>query len=78
MIKRIHVNMHVIKANKKDPDNRQPPLTVKTYKDNKKVYGAEILDDQGKTVARLIYSPDNPMDCGATVWIETSNEVVTW
>lgn len=71
----IHVNQHVIKANRKN-DRRDPPLTVKTYKDSRRASTAKILDDAGKTVARIVYRPDQPLSCGAHVWIETGNEVV--
>jgi hypothetical protein len=65
----IHVNQHVIKANKKN-NTDNPALTVKTYKDN--IYAHEV-DIKGDS--KVIYSPDNPLSCGAKVWIETYNEV---
>jgi hypothetical protein len=66
----IHVNQHVIKANKKN-NTQKPVLTVKTYKDNKYAHEVEILGP-----SKIIYSPDKPLSCGAHVWIETSSEVV--
>jgi hypothetical protein len=39
MKKRIHVNQHVIRSNKKNNENN-PVITVKTYQDN--VYGNEV------------------------------------
>jgi len=68
---RIHVNQHHIKANAKDGGSR-PVLTVKTYKENIKCYQAEIL---GPCV--VVYQPDDPLSCGAKVWIETEAEVKT-
>ena len=65
----IHVNQHVVKANKKNNAN-DPVLTIKTYKDN--IYAHEV-DIKGDS--KVIYSPDNPLSCGAKVWIETYNEV---
>ena len=65
----IHVNQHVIKANKKNGTNH-PVLTVKTYKDN--TYAHEVII-KGKS--KVIYSPDKPLSCGAKVWIETQAEV---
>jgi hypothetical protein len=70
----IHVNQHVIKANAKTGDN-DPVLTVKTYKSNDYAHQANILDAQGNVVARVVYSPDKPLSCGARVWIETENSV---
>ena len=66
----IHVNQHIIRANSKSED-KKPPLTVKTYKDNRKGFEAEITGS-----ARVIYSPDKPLSCGARVWIETESEVL--
>jgi hypothetical protein len=66
----IHVNQHVIKANRKSGAN-DPVLTVKTYKDNKYAHEVSVLGP-----SKIIYSPDKPLSCGAHVWIETQSEVV--
>ena len=72
----VHVNQHKIRANnKRDLHDLEPVLTVKTYKSNNYGYEAIIKDDNGKEVARVIYSPHKPLSCGARVWIETRNEV---
>lgn len=74
MKKHIHVNQHVIKSNTKK-DEREPVLTCKTYKSND--YGHEVIiyGQDGKEAAKVVYSPDKPLSCGARVWIETVNEV---
>ena len=66
----IHVNQHVIKANSKTGD-RNPVLTVKTYKEN--IYAHEVLI---KGECKVVYSPDKPLSCGAKVWIETEHEII--
>ena len=66
---KIHVNQHVIKANGKT-GARDPVLTVKTYKTN--AYASEVFVD-GPCV--VVYRPDNPLPCGAKVWIETESGV---
>jgi hypothetical protein len=68
-IKRIHVNQHVIKANKKNGSN-DPVLTIKTTSDNIKANHIMIGDN-----VRLCYAPDSPLACGATIWIETTEEI---
>jgi len=74
----VHVNQHVIKANKKrDVADAEPCLTVKTYKDNRYADEAIILDEHGAEVARVVYRPHKPLSCGAHCWIETRNRVVT-
>ena len=70
MIKRIHINMHNIRYNKKH-NAKKPVITVKTSKEN--VYGHRVKILGGSDV---IYSPDKPLSCGARVWIETNSSVV--
>lgn len=65
----IHVNQHIIRANSKG-EEKKPPLTVKTYKENRKAYEVEFDGP-----AKIVYSPDKPLSCGAKVWIETQCEV---
>ena len=65
----IHVNQHIIKS--------APVLTCKTYKSNDYAHEAIIYDKHGEEVAKVIYSPDKPLSCGAKVWIETENKVET-
>jgi len=73
MKKRIHVNQHHIRINKKEGSSL-PVLTCKTYKEN--IRGNRIaIHQDGKYVAEVIYSPDKPLSCGATVWIETHADV---
>ena len=65
----IHVNQHAIRRNIK-AEQREPVLTVKTYKSN--TYAHEVaLHGPSK----VVYSPDNPLSCGARVWIETEGDV---
>ena len=66
----VHVNQHVIKANAKSGE-RDPVLTVKTYKDNTYAHEVEI-----KGPCKVIYIPDKPLSCGAKVWIETQSDVI--
>lgn len=65
----IHINQHIIKRNKKTAE-REPVITCKTYKSN--TYGHEVEIDGP---CRVVYRPDNPLPCGAQVWIETEGSV---
>ena len=73
----IHVNQHIIKANKRAKQEGKfdyvpkPPLTVKTYKETKNAHEVEILGS-----SKVVHSPNKPLSCGAHVWIETESEVV--
>jgi len=68
---KIHVNQHVIRANKKDGRNH-PPITIKTYKSNEYVFSVKINGP-----SRMVYSPDRPLSCGAHIWIEAEYEDLT-
>ena len=67
--KKIHVNQHKIRSNKKHNLN-EPVITVKTSKSNDYGHEVEILGP-----SKIVYSPDKPLSCGAKVWIETEGEV---
>ena len=70
MVKKIiHINQHIIKLNAKTGE-RNPVITVKTYKDN--IYSNEVYVDGP---CKIIYSPDKPLSCGAKVWIETQSNI---
>lgn len=75
MLKRIHVNQHNIRKNKKDCGKQKlPVITVKTYKENIYANEVEILGP-----CRIVYSGYNgkkPLSCGAQVWIETTSEIL--
>jgi len=70
MLKRIHVNQHVIRRNTKTGE-REPPLTVKTSRENYRVDSVRI-----EGPSNVVYSPERPLSCGARVWIETSAPVI--
>lgn len=65
----IHVNQHNIKRNRQEGLNL-PVLTVKTYKSN--IYAHRVKIDGPSEV---VYQPNNPLSCGAHVWIETHSNV---
>lgn len=67
----IHVDQHAIRRNIR-ADVKEPVLTVKTYKSNTRAHEAQIHGP-----AKVVYSPDKPLSCGARVWIETHAEVTT-
>jgi hypothetical protein len=64
-IKRIHVNRHVIKSNTKH-DESNSVFTVKNR-------GRTIIADSVEILGpcKLVYAPEDPLSCGAKVWIET-------
>tara|TARA_R100001163_G_C4950870_1_gene118693 strand:+ start:234 stop:449 length:216 start_codon:yes stop_codon:yes gene_type:complete len=68
-MKRIHVNMHKVRANKKHGTN-EPVLSIKEGKSNTYCHEVDILGP-----SKLVYRPDKPLSCGARVWIETDAEL---
>jgi len=65
----LHVDRHKIAANRKHGTN-EPPLTVKYGSKGFKGRALIIKDAAGNEVGRLVYRPDAPISCGATVWME--------
>lgn len=75
-LKRVHVNMHAIRRNKKrergDLEGEiEPVITVKHGKNN--TYGFEVDMPDGCSV---IYRPEKPLSCGATLWVSTRGRVI--
>jgi hypothetical protein len=69
-IKRIHVNMHIIRSNKKT-GAIDPVTTIQWRGKSYRFDDVEILG-----ASKVIYSPNKPLSCGARVWVETTAEVV--
>lgn len=67
----IHVNQHVIRANKKH-DKNDPVITIKSGRNNTYCHEVEILGP-----SKVVYGGnDKPLlNCGARVVIETESEV---
>lgn len=72
LIKRIHVDQHVIRANKRDGTSN-PPITVQTSKGPIKASRVVV---EGPSM--FVYKPDEPLSCGARLWIETTAQVVAF
>lgn len=75
MLHRIYVNKHIVKSNERRGE-RQHPITIRNYLEITKASEVNILDGNGDVVAKVIYRPDQPLSCGASVWIETERQVV--
>lgn len=69
----IHVNQHVIRSNKKT-GSKEPVITVKSHNSNEYGHVVVIYDKEGKEAARVIYRPEKPLSCGATVWLEVHGD----
>jgi len=65
----IHIDQHALRKNRKE-NRRDPVVTVKTSKRN--LRGTSIRIGPNTT---LIYSPDKPLKCGATIWLSTTEPV---
>jgi hypothetical protein len=72
VLKRIHVNQHIIRANQRDGD-KAAPISVKTYMSNVRGHRA-CIDGP----SQLVYSPERPLSCGARLWVETEARVVVY
>ena len=68
-MKRIHINQHVIRRNKKTGE-REPVISIKEGRTNTYAQGVKILGP-----SEVVYSPDKPLSCGAKVWVQTDADV---
>jgi hypothetical protein len=69
-ITRVHVNQHVIRANAKNGENN-PVFTIKSRGKNTYAHSVRVIGEM-----ELVYAPDDPLSCGAKVWIETKGDIV--
>jgi hypothetical protein len=67
---RVHVNQHVIRANKVHAKN-DPPLRVIRKGKSEPAYEVTLIGS-----AKVVYSPDKPLKCGARVWIEAEDATI--
>ena len=70
--KYIHVNQHVIRANKKNNENN-PVITIKEGKKNTYCHEVEIL---GKSKVSYSGNEKTALSCGARVVIETQADLI--
>ena len=68
--KKIHVNQLMIRQNLKNPNNPKPPITIQTSKGSIR---ASEIDIEGES--KLVYNNENPLSCGARLWIETNGKI---
>ena len=74
----VHVNQGNIRQNIKRKANERLPV-LRAQGDFDTVYGDHIdiiHPDTGEILASVVYHPDNPLSCGARVWIETDNDIL--
>lgn len=72
----IHVNQHNIKANRSNGTDI-PVLTCKTYNSNEYAHEVILRDKDGVEIGRIVYRKDNPLSCGAHVWMEFNTDNIT-
>jgi hypothetical protein len=65
LVKRIHVNKHIIAANAKTGAN-DPAITVQTSAGS---FNCRTVAWSGMSL--MIHDAEHPLSCGAKVWIET-------
>lgn len=66
----VHVNQHILRANKKNGENNP----IFTIKQGGKTYYAREVEFTGP--CRLVYRPECKLSCGAVAWIEAQSEDV--
>lgn len=69
----VHVNQHVIKFNKKH-GTQLPPYRVQEGREGKNPRYCMKVKMSGPS--ETVYSPEEPLSCGAQIWIETEVEPI--
>jgi len=67
---RVHVNQHVIRRNKTHGEREAPLRIIRGSRKSEPAHEVELIG-----AARVVYSPDKPLKCGARVWIEAADAV---
>lgn len=70
-LKRIVINKHHIKWNITHPGQEKPVISVQSR--GRVCYANKVWVKGESTVC---YSPEKPLKCGASVWIETYADVI--
>lgn len=70
----IHVAQDAIRRNAKDGTN-DPAIIIRDYKGSTRHHEVELMTPDGRVVAKMVYSPHKPLDCGARLWIELDTDV---
>lgn len=68
----LHVNSHVIRANRRQGKAARKPTVMRVGKTGRSQpgWGFLIVDAAGRPVAAIRYTPDRPLKCGAEVYVE--------
>ena len=67
---KVHVNQHVIRANKKNNETNPPLTIIRGSRKRTRHMEVKIIGQ-----AKIVYSPNKPLSCGARVWIECEDAV---
>lgn len=68
---KVHVNQHKIRGNLKHGRN-DPPIAIRgPGRGVRYAYEVELVG-----AARVIYSPNKPLSCGARLWIEADDALI--
>lgn len=67
---KIHVNRQIISQNRNKVEDLDAVLSIKRCNDN--IYGYSV---KVNGPCEIVYRPEQPLGCGAVVWIETFSQV---
>ena len=70
----VHVNMHIIRANANGVNaQNEPPITIRRGKSGTAVHRCHEVSLSGPS--KVVYKPNDPLGCGARLWIETDGSL---
>lgn len=69
----LHVAQCAIAANRKHGTN-EPPIIVRDYRGSERAHEVELVDKAGQVLGKFVYRPQDPLSCGARLWLQTDSD----
>jgi len=70
----LHVAQCAIASNRKHGTN-EPPIIVRDYRGSERAHEVELVV-RGEVVGKFVYRPDDPLPCGARLWLESQSDTL--
>ena len=71
----VHVGRQTIASNHKHGTN-EPPLILRDYRGSERAHDIELISaTTGQVMGKFVYRPNNPLACGARVFLELNTDV---
>lgn len=69
----IHVAQQAIQKNRRDGTD-EPAIIIRTGSKSQRVHELDLVVD-GKVIGQMVYRPNDPLSCGARLWLELDTDI---